>query len=162
VIRQATFEGPNGTTYLTPDRIGESAGRGVRAVHRRRAVAEQAGARQARHRDRAAPLLLRRNQLRRDRDRRAVAALHPARHPGRHVHRRAPAAHQFQFKGWPVAYSQRVLGRAVFGQRGGADQALHLAHLLVGTTIAGYIAMTAKDYLKGYDRRKFVNPMMAA
>lgn len=62
-----------------------------------------------------------------------------------------------QFKGWPIAYSQRVLGRAIYGQQSRTVQALHIGHLIAGASIAGYIAMTAKDYLRGYDRRKFVN-----
>lgn len=64
----------------------------------------------------------------------------------------------FQFKGWPIAFAQRTLGRAIYGQRNVVDGGLHLAHLLVGLTLAGYISMTAKDYLRGYDRRKFINP----
>jgi hypothetical protein len=62
-----------------------------------------------------------------------------------------------QFKGWPIAFTQRVLGRAAFGQRNAASfsTAGHIGHLMAGLTIAGYLAMTAKDYLRGYDRRKF-------
>lgn len=66
----------------------------------------------------------------------------------------------FQFKGWPIAFTQRVLGRAALGQRqpGTFAQAGHIGHLIAGTMIAGYMAMTVKDWLKGYDRRKFFNP----
>lgn len=61
-----------------------------------------------------------------------------------------------QFKGWPIAFTQRVMGRAIYGQRNGLmsmQSAMHIGHLISGLTVAGYMSMTAKDYLKGYDRR---------
>ena len=61
-----------------------------------------------------------------------------------------------QFKGFPIAFSQRVLGRAIFGHAGAtkAERALngtaHLGALLGGLTVAGYMSIVMKDALKGY------------
>ncbi|NSY17269.1 hypothetical protein [Neorhizobium sp. AL 9.2.2] len=61
-----------------------------------------------------------------------------------------------QFKGFPIAFSQRVLGRALFGGQGAnkwervMNNAPHIGALLGGLTVAGYMAMTMKDAAKGY------------
>ncbi len=61
-----------------------------------------------------------------------------------------------QFKGFPIAFSQRILGRALFGGRGATkyerimNNAPHLGALIAGLTVAGYMAMTMKDAAKGY------------
>jgi hypothetical protein len=58
-----------------------------------------------------------------------------------------------QFKGFPLAFIDRVGGRLLFGQRkgiGGWERAGHIGTFLAGMTIAGYAAMVAKDTLKGY------------
>jgi hypothetical protein len=57
-----------------------------------------------------------------------------------------------QFKGFPIAFSQRVIGRAAFGFRPGAnlERAAHIGTLIAGLTMAGYAAMTMKDLTKGY------------
>ena len=61
-----------------------------------------------------------------------------------------------QFKGFPIAFSQRVLGRALFGGRGATkyerimNNAPHIGALIAGLTVAGYMAMTMKDAAKGY------------
>lgn len=58
-----------------------------------------------------------------------------------------------QFKAFPVAFTERVWGRALFGVRKDAkflERYGHIGTLLAGMTIAGYMAMTAKDMLKGY------------
>lgn len=57
-----------------------------------------------------------------------------------------------QFKGFPVAFSQRVIGRAAFGFRKGAalEQGAHIGTMIAGLTMAGYAAMTMKDLTKGY------------
>ncbi|MBZ9807703.1 hypothetical protein [Mesorhizobium sp. ESP-6-2] len=57
-----------------------------------------------------------------------------------------------QFKGFPIAFSQRAIGRAVFGFRKGAalQQTAHIGTMLAGLTMAGYAAMTMKDLTKGY------------
>jgi hypothetical protein len=61
-----------------------------------------------------------------------------------------------QFKGFPIAFSQRILGRALFGGRGATkyerimNNAPHIGALVAGLTVAGYMAMTMKDAAKGY------------
>jgi hypothetical protein len=57
-----------------------------------------------------------------------------------------------QFKGFPMAFTQRVGGRALFGHRSGAgmlEKAGHIGTLLAGLTMAGYAAMTFKDLMRG-------------
>lgn len=60
-----------------------------------------------------------------------------------------------QFKGFPIAFSQRILGRALFGGRGASkyerimNNAPHMGALIGGLTVAGYMAMTMKDLVKG-------------
>jgi len=58
-----------------------------------------------------------------------------------------------QFKGFPIAFAQRSLGRAMFGQAKGTSaltKGAHMGTLLAGMTMAGYLSMTMKDLLKGY------------
>lgn len=65
----------------------------------------------------------------------------------------------WQFKAFPLAFTDRVLGRAWYGGRGEttADRLLnnagHIGHLIAGLTVAGYMSMSAKDMLKGYEPR---------
>jgi len=58
-----------------------------------------------------------------------------------------------QFKGFPMAFTQRVGGRALYGHRKGAtmlEKSANIGTLLAGMTAAGYAAMTLKDMAKGY------------
>lgn len=58
-----------------------------------------------------------------------------------------------QFKGFPMAFTQRVGGRAIFGHRKGAgmlERSAHIGTLIASMTMAGYAAMTLKDMAKGY------------
>lgn len=58
-----------------------------------------------------------------------------------------------QFKGFPMAFAQRVGGRALFGHRQGAgllERTAHIGTLLGGMTMAGYMSMTMKDMARGY------------
>lgn len=58
-----------------------------------------------------------------------------------------------QFKSFPLGFTTRVIGRALFGHAKDAsflDRTTHIGQLIAGLTIAGYMAMTAKDMLKGY------------
>lgn len=51
-----------------------------------------------------------------------------------------------QFKGFPTAFAQRVVGRALHGAEDmGNAGAAHIGTLILGSTAAGYLAMTAKD-----------------
>lgn len=57
-----------------------------------------------------------------------------------------------QFKGFPVAFTQRVFGRAVYGHRkdaGAMARGAHIGTLIAGMTMAGYMALTVKDMLRG-------------
>lgn len=58
-----------------------------------------------------------------------------------------------QFKGFPMAFTQRVAGRAIYGQRKGAgalEKSAHIGTLIASMTMAGYAAMTLKDLARGY------------
>jgi hypothetical protein len=58
-----------------------------------------------------------------------------------------------QFKGFPMAFAQRVGGRAIFGQMDGPKSLSYWGHMgtiLAGMTMAGYAAMTMKDIARGY------------
>lgn len=73
-----------------------------------------------------------------------------------------------QFKGWPIAFTQRVIGRQFFARRKGSwdvnnpifwsETMPHIGTLLAGMTLAGYAAMTVKDALKGYGARDPADP----
>lgn len=60
-----------------------------------------------------------------------------------------------QFKGFPVAFTQRVLGRALQGYSPDERllQARNLGTLMAGLLVMGYLSMTAKDFLRGYSPR---------
>lgn len=59
-----------------------------------------------------------------------------------------------QFKGFPMAFVQRVGGRAIYGHRKDAawlgSKGAHMGTLLASMTMAGYMSMTLKDMVKGY------------
>ena len=58
-----------------------------------------------------------------------------------------------QFKGFPFAFTQRVVGRTLYGMRKDAtilDRTAHIGAMIGGMTMAGYMAMTMKDMMKGY------------
>lgn len=58
-----------------------------------------------------------------------------------------------QFKGYPLAFTTRVVGRALYGARKDAsmlERTAHIGSLIAGLAVAGYMAMVAKDTLKGY------------
>jgi len=62
-----------------------------------------------------------------------------------------------QFKGFPAAFTQRVLGRAAYGRRKSGTKAeragefaTHIGTLVAGLFIAGYFSMVLKDIAKGY------------
>ncbi len=55
-----------------------------------------------------------------------------------------------QFKSFPIAFSNRVLGRAIYNAPNGrAAQVAHLGAIMAGLTVAGYMAMTMKDLARG-------------
>lgn len=63
-----------------------------------------------------------------------------------------------QFKAFPIAFTGRVLGRAIQGGEGGRNAgAAHIGTLIAGLTILGYAAMTAKDAIRGYEPREVLD-----
>lgn len=156
VIRQAAFDGPNGKRYVTPDRISALSDEHFAPF----IVGQTTPAKLARAKL-DTELSLRRfysdeiNFGVIETDARSRRTTLRGSQAGTFVGELLRSV--FQFKGWPISFGQRVLGRAVYGQRNVVDGGLHLAHLIAGLTIAGYVSMTAKDYIRGYDRRKFVN-----
>ena len=73
----------------------------------------------------------------------------------------------WQFKSFPITVLHKQLGRELFGKgatnisealvRGRGD-ILGLSHLIVATTLFGYLAMAAKDTFRGRKPRDFRNP----
>lgn len=58
-----------------------------------------------------------------------------------------------QFKGFPVSFTQRIIGRALYGQRKDAsflEKGAHIGSLLAGMTMAGYMVIAMKDAARGY------------
>ena len=61
-----------------------------------------------------------------------------------------------QFKGFPIAFTNRVLGRALIGGEGATkwERAMknsgHLATVIAGMTVAGYMSLAMKDFVRGY------------
>lgn len=64
-----------------------------------------------------------------------------------------------QFKGFSVALAERVFGRALYanGKPNMASVAM-LGQIVLSSTIMGYIAMTAKDFIKGLTPRDPYDP----
>jgi hypothetical protein len=65
------------------------------------------------------------------------------------------------FKSFPMAFGNRVLGRAFYGADPRATSserllngAAHIGHLIAALAIAGYMSMTAKDLLRGWEPRQ--------
>lgn len=65
-----------------------------------------------------------------------------------------------QFKGFPIAFTQRNLGRAFLGYSAEERmlQARNLGVLIAGTTALGILAMTVKDAVRGYGPRDWDKP----
>ena len=54
-----------------------------------------------------------------------------------------------QFKSWPIAAIRQGLGREVYGGQGTPAAIAGILHMSLGSLIVGYLAMSAKDLLKG-------------
>lgn len=76
-----------------------------------------------------------------------------------------------QFKGFPTALTRQVFGREIFGRgydtlgdylKNGKGDMLGLAQLILAMTAFGYVAMTAKDALKGRTPRDPTSPAVWA
>jgi len=65
-----------------------------------------------------------------------------------------------QFKGFPIAFTQRQLGRALQGYS--AEERLlqgrNLGVMIAGLTVLGIASMTVKDLVRGYGPRDFTKP----
>ena len=78
-----------------------------------------------------------------------------------------------QFKGYPTAFGERVLGREIHGRgenyatlgeflTGGRNgELVALAQMMVWTTALGYLSMTAKELVKGKEPRDVTDPAVA-
>lgn len=63
-----------------------------------------------------------------------------------------------QFKAFPIAFTQRVLGRAYQGGAEGTNAGVgHIGALIAGLTVMGYAAAAAKDAIRGYAPREIVD-----
>lgn len=59
-----------------------------------------------------------------------------------------------QLKGFPITYITKGLSRQYYGkQAAGKSGALGIVQMMIGTTIMGYLAMSAKDILRGKEPR---------
>jgi hypothetical protein len=75
-----------------------------------------------------------------------------------------------QFKGYPISFVERVMGREVYGR--GANtlgealtnkngELVALAQMIAWTTALGYVSMTAKELAKGREPRDITEPGVA-
>lgn len=75
-----------------------------------------------------------------------------------------------QFKGYPISFVERVLGREIYGR--GANtlgealtnkngEMVGLAQMVLWTTALGYLSMTAKELAKGKEPRDITDPKVA-
>jgi len=147
VVRAAAFDGPNGNRYVTPDRISALPDELFRSF----TGGDETGGKIARAKYEI-ELALRRfytNEI----DFGMVGATQAAGTLTGELLRLL-----FQLTPLNVAFTRRVFGRTIFRQRDAGSAVLHIGHLLAGSLVAGYLAMTAQDYMRGYDRRKFINP----
>lgn len=161
VIRQASLRQVNGADYVTPDRIRElpddafldlAASRLAGAKGKPEKIASIiADARRGLELDVLRFFADEMNYAVISTDARTQRYLTGGFRPGT----RAGEAMRFvtQFKGFPLAFTERVGGRALFGHSkevGGWAKARHIGQLVAGLTMAGYASMTVKDMVKGY------------
>lgn len=144
-IRKAEFREVNGNSYVTPDRIRELPDEALAGLGK--------DAAKARHDLEMSVLRFFADEtsygvIETDaRSRRTTTlGLRPGTTAGESIR------FIMQFKGFPIAFAQRAIGRSVHGFRKDAklEQLTHIGTLLTGMTMAGYAAMTMKDLTKGY------------
>jgi hypothetical protein len=162
-LRQATRREVNGNAYITPDAIRELPDAAVEPLVADRLAGAKTPERKAEIIDQARrDLELQSLRFVADETNYAIVETDAASRRistlGTRPGTFAGEAARFvmQFKGFPIAFSQRILGRALFGGRGATkyerimNNAPHLGALIGGLTVAGYMAMTMKDLAKGY------------
>lgn len=59
----------------------------------------------------------------------------------------------WQFKSFPAAVITKAFGRELYGGQGRYGAVAGIVHMIVATMLFGYVAMTAKDFLKGRNPR---------
>ena len=64
----------------------------------------------------------------------------------------------FQFKGFPLAFTRRILGRAIYGPGSKKQKAWHGAKLISTLAIAGYLSQVAKDASRGLEPKDPTEP----
>ncbi len=187
-IRQSSLRQVNGRDYVTPDRIAELPDDAIAPLVKQRLDSarktsmvdeptnnpEVKAAREADYQDRAARIIDQGRsdlemQVRRffaDEVTQGIIEVDPRSRRTTTLGTRsgslAGEALRFmmQFKGWPVAFTQRVLGRQFFARRPGSwdprqgtfwkESAPQIGTLLASLTLAGYATIMIKDALKGY------------
>lgn len=161
-IRSARLRNANGRDYVTPDRIAEIDDAMLEPiVAKRLAGAKDAEARAAILNDARRDLQL--DVLRFVADETSYGVIETDAKTQRYMQwnktvRPGSFAGEvirmiMQFKGFPLAFVDRVGGRLLMGQRKGIgawERMGHIGTFLAGMTMAGYAAMVAKDSLKGY------------
>lgn len=149
VMQKATLTGPNGKPYMTPDRIADLSDADIAPLIEPGRTADDA------RRD------LQMTMLRYVADETSNSVIeHDARSKRTVTLGTRPGTLAgelvrliMQAKSYPIAFSQRTIGRAVFGNRKGAgmlEVSRNIGSLTAGLMLAGYLSMVAKDTLKGY------------
>jgi hypothetical protein len=148
VMQKAVMEGPNGNPYMTPDRIADLGDEHFAPLIEQGRTAEDA------RRDLQLTLLRyvgdeTSNSIV-EHDNRSKRTTTRGMRPGT----AGGEAIRFvmQAKSYPIAFSQRVLGRTIFGNRPGAnlEMARNISSLTAGLGLAGYLSLVANDTLHGY------------
>ncbi|NBN64123.1 hypothetical protein [Pannonibacter tanglangensis] len=159
VIRQVDFRADNGTRYITPDlvrKLPDDALMPLIADRMAAYIGKNPAAAQARYLDDA------RRELELDlarffadetnygvietdaaSRRWAVRGTRPGTFAGEALR------FVMQFKGFPLAFTQRVGGRALLGGRNRQATAIHVGTIMAALTAAGYMSQVASDTLKG-------------
>lgn len=172
VIRQTAWRGENGTTYVTPDRLAALPDEQVdRLIAGRIDDARRILKDGPRLNDRIAKLRAEaRQQLQLDlhrfyADEAAYGIIEvdaAARRFTTAGSRPGTAGGEairaiMQFKGFPIAFTQRVLGRALFAGPTGLAKGLHIGEMMAGLFVAGLFAMWGKDIAAGKSPKELVS-----
>lgn len=160
IMRQSVYAAPNGNRYVTPDQIRELPDEAFEPLVADRLARAKSDAAKAKiiddaRRDVEISLLRfvadETNYSILTTDARTQRYTTGGQRPGT---RTGEAMRMIsQFKGFPLVFTQRILGRAVHGHRkdaGMGERGAHVGALIAGLIMAGYASMTAKDVLKGY------------
>lgn len=162
VIRQGTSMKADGKTYLTPDSIRDIPDNVIKSVFGEMSDKSVEITKQKLERDLRSYYLDQVNEGVPTPGARENAILRQGTKPGTYL----GEAMRFigQFKAFPVTFGNKVLGKNFPGDAvwykqlvNGEADILGLSHLIVGTTVAGYISMNMKDILKGKQPREITD-----